>query len=96
MGQFRCTITAVGGHGCQREVKDGGMVYGCRRQGCPDCEFFSMVAEYARRTACTIEGAELSHWPGTSGEVVDVMEVQSVGIPLTSFSTLSRRRKGSF
>lgn len=95
MGQFRVELTAVGGHGCQREVKDGGVVSGCRRQGCPDCEFFSMVAEFARRTGSSIEDARLTHWPGTSGEVVDVMEPLA-GIPLAVHSNVPRRRKGGF
>lgn len=30
MGDFRVTVNAVGGHGCERNVTDGGVVYGCR------------------------------------------------------------------
>lgn len=97
MGQFRLEITASGGHGCQREVKDGGIVWGCRRQGCPDCEFWSMVVEFQRRTGCIVETAREVHWPGTSNEVVDVLDTTT--IPGTNFQSLSiapRRRTGSF
>ena len=96
MGQFRVEITAAGGHGCQREVKDGGLVYGCRRQGCPDCEFFALVSEFARRTGAQVEDARLTHWPGTSGQVVDVLDTQRAGVPLAQIACPSRKRTGSF
>ena len=95
MGQFRLEIVAQGGHGCQREVKDGGTVFGCGRQGCPDCEFTAMLADYARRSGATILSARIVHWPGTSNEVVD--ELSLPGPPhLTSYQRVERVRHGSF
>lgn len=70
MGQFRVTVTAVGGHGCMREIGDGGTVIGCDRSGCPDC----IAREYVRRlkrSGATIEVASLEHWPGTESQVTD-------------------------
>lgn len=81
MGNFRIVIEAVGGHGCQREVKDGGEVYGCRRMGCPDCETRRFVEEL-KRSQSSVDKATLTHWPGQPGEVVDDL--------------VSRKRSGSF
>lgn len=69
MGNFRIEIDAVGGHGCQREVKDGGTVTGCGQPGCPDCNARSFVADFKKRN--DIKSATLTHWPGEAGEVKD-------------------------
>ncbi len=69
MGQFRVEVIAVGGHGCQREVKDGGIVTGCGQATCPDCVTREYVAKM--RASNSVEKAELTHWPGTPGEVRD-------------------------
>lgn len=71
MGQFRIEITATGGHGCEREVKDGGKVYGCGRFGCPDCEIRNLLLKLKVLNYAQVEQATLTHWPGTKGEVVD-------------------------
>jgi hypothetical protein len=71
MGQFRIEITAVGGHGCEREVKDGGKVYGCGRIGCPDCEIRDLLLRWRLKNTASIERATLTHWPGTPQEVID-------------------------
>lgn len=81
MGQFRVVVTAVGGHGCQREVKDGGVVYGCWKMGCPDCETRRYL-EALKRGPSSIENATLTHWPGTTTQVVDDL--------------VTKVRKGSF
>lgn len=81
MGQFNVSVTAVGGHGCQREVKDGGQVYGCGQMSCPDCIAREFVETLKRRGA-NVEEAKLTHWPGTPTEVVDDL--------------LTRKRTGSF
>lgn len=81
MGQYRIEITAVGGHGCQRELKDGQTVYGCGHRGCPDCSARALVDEL-RRNGNTVESAKLTHWPGTTTEVQDDL--------------LTKVRKGSF
>lgn len=92
MGQFRIVIDAYGGHGCQREVKDGQVLQGCGRQGCPDCEAGSLIADFARRTGSQIVSASLTHWPGTTGEVVDEYHVAQAAM----MPRLSRMRRGTF
>ena len=81
MGQFRIEITAVGGHGCQREVKDGGVVYGCRQMDCPDCQARDFVKQLKTR-GCSVEAATLTHWPSLPSEIKDDL--------------VSGRRTGSF
>ena len=80
MGQFKIEIVAVGGHGCQREIKDGGEVYGCGQLNCPDCRAREFVADMRRRY--NVESASLTHWPGTQSQVVDDL--------------VTRKRTGSF
>lgn len=70
MGLLRITIDATCGHGCQREIKDGGGAYGCGRDHCPDCQARRFVEQLKARGA-TIEAATLTHWPGTPSEVRD-------------------------
>lgn len=81
MGQFRVEVTATGGHGCQRELKDGEQVEGCGQPHCPDCIARGFVKELRDRGA-SVETAELIHWPGQPGEVRDDL--------------LSKKRSGSF
>lgn len=81
MGQYRVEVTAVGGHGCQREVKDGGSVEGCGLLSCPDCAARRFIHDL-QGSGQSIESATLTHWPGTDTEVVDDL--------------LSGVRKGSF
>ncbi len=74
MGNFRIEIDGCGGHGCQREVKDGGTVTGCGNVHCPDCKARRFVAEmkaagfFDYPPSAT---ATLIHWPGTTTEVRD-------------------------
>lgn len=81
MGTYNIEIEAVGGHGCQREVKDGGDVYGCQRMGCPDCETRRFI-KMLRDGGSSVSIAKLTHWRGTESEVQDDL--------------LTRKRKGSF
>lgn len=70
MGEFKATVVAVGGHGCQREKGDGEHVVGCERPGCPDC----ITREYVRRlkrAGAAVTTAELIHWPSELGQVRD-------------------------
>ena len=76
MGDFRVTVEAVGGHGCEREKGTDETVIGCERQGCPDC----MAREFVRRlkrSGAMVKKAEIRHWPAdmpgytTDGEVHD-------------------------
>lgn len=81
MGDFRIVVNAAGGHGCDRDIKDGGLVYGCGRMSCPDCRAREFV-EVLKRHGVDVKSAELTHWPGEPSEVVDDL--------------LTKRRKGSF
>jgi len=70
VGEFRVTVEAVGGHGCQRQFGDGEHVVGCERPGCPDC----ITREYVRRlkrSGATVNAAEILHWPREVGQVRD-------------------------
>lgn len=70
MGLYRIEIEATGGHGCQREKKDGEQVYGCGQFGCPDCE----AREFMRRLQFkgnSVSKAVLTHWPGQADSVQD-------------------------
>lgn len=91
MGDFRITVNAVGGHGCQREVKDGGTVYGCGSMSCPDCVTAQFVAALARIGASVVS-AKLEHWPGQPSAVTDHFDVGS----LAHASRAKRTRDGSF
>ena len=82
MGQFRVEVTAVGGHGCQRQVKDSEQLQQfCGSPSCPDCEAREFVRRI-KRQGHMLEKAELIHWPGTVGEVRDDL--------------ISFKRKGNF
>lgn len=71
MGQFRVEITAIGGHGCQRSVKDGEKVQEfCGSFSCPDCAARDFVRDLKRR-GVNVESARLVHWPGQPSEVRD-------------------------
>jgi len=70
MGNFRVEINAVGGHGCSREVKNGGTVFGCRIIGCADCETREFVGRLKAK-GVDVKSATLTHWPGDPTEVQD-------------------------
>jgi hypothetical protein len=70
MGMFRVSVQAVGGHGCQRDLKDGQEVAGCGQPTCPDCIARGFVDEL-KRTGTSVEKATLTHWPDTPSQVVD-------------------------
>ena len=72
MGDFRVTVEATGGHGCQRErVKNGDILQNyCGSPSCPDCVAREFVRSL-KRIGTMIRSAELVHWPGTSTEVKD-------------------------
>ena len=79
MGTFRVEVQAVGGHGCQRELRDGAVVAGCGQPGCPDCITREYVAKLKASGASFWEStdpnntgyARLTHWPGQTSEVKD-------------------------
>lgn len=62
MGQFALVISGMGGHGCERGVKDGEHVLGCQRPDCPDCIGREMVRRLRRNGVQELQ-AELVHWP---------------------------------
>lgn len=70
MGTFRIEVVAVGGHGCQRDLKDGATVPGCSHAGCPDCMARDFVKDL-RLAGNSVESAKLIHWPGQPDEVRD-------------------------
>lgn len=46
MGTYRIEIQAVGGHGCQRNVKSGEVLESfCGSDYCPDCKAREFVAD---------------------------------------------------
>lgn len=69
MGTFRIEITAVGGHGCQREQKHGDKVEGCGQASCPDCQARRFVEEFKKTN--NVSSAVVRHWPDTPEEVKD-------------------------
>jgi hypothetical protein len=71
MGQFNINITAVGGHGCERNAKAGDRLYGrCQRLSCPDCLAYDFV-QTMRAKGFNVESATFTHWPNTPTQVVD-------------------------
>lgn len=81
MGQFHVHVDAVGGHGCQREVKDGETVTGCGQPSCPDCITRDYVGKL-KASGASVSEATLTHWPGQPSEVRD--------------NLLTGHRRGSF
>jgi hypothetical protein len=80
MGTFRVEVQAVGGHGCQRELKDGEVVPGCGSPSCPDClarEFVGKLRAIGSSFGYQCDDpnqtnyARITHWPGQSSAVVD-------------------------
>lgn len=80
MGTFRIEIQALGGHGCDRSVKNETIVTGCGKPTCPDCLAREFVGKL-RKIGCSFEYASsdvnhdcyarLTHWPGQATCVVD-------------------------
>lgn len=71
MGQFKIEITAVGGHGVDREKKEGETVDFF--EGGPntvDASAHSLTLAI-RDMGYQIESATITHWPGQESEVKD-------------------------
>jgi hypothetical protein len=109
MGDFRMTIEAAGGHGCDRTAKEGGELRGCGQENCPDCMFARFVSDMQRAGMRPFK-ATMHHWPadlirpdGTHAgyaadrEVVDDYTEKDVKYPGGAFRRSSgKRTKGSF
>lgn len=62
MGDYRIVIDAVGGHGCQRNIKNNeAITQNCESASCPDCAARRFVAELAKTN--NVVAARLEHWP---------------------------------
>jgi len=74
MGNFRFTIDAVGGHGCDRNAKPGDVLQHCDNEHCPDCAAARFV-DTMKAQPGTVISAEFKHWPADTGcsgpEIVD-------------------------
>jgi excisionase family DNA binding protein len=74
MGTFNLSITASGGHGCERKAKPGEKLYGrCGRFGCSDCMAYEFVQEMRQKGMLQSSEAQatFTHWPGQPDQVVD-------------------------
>ena len=72
MGNFRIVIEAVGGHGVDREPKDGEVVNFYKSgNNTPDAlaKFCADALKYVANAQ--VNSATLTHWPGESSEVTD-------------------------
>lgn len=71
MGNFRIEIEAVGGHGVDREIKDGGVVnFFIDGNETPDA-LAKRFYEVLKWNGFDVKEAELIHWPGDPNEVKD-------------------------
>lgn len=71
MGNFRIVIDAVGGHGVDRDKKDGEVVnHFAEGMQSPDAMAKQMV-DFLKANGVTPDSAVLIHWPGENDEVVD-------------------------
>lgn len=72
MGNFRIVINAVGGHGADRDTKDGETVNFYKNgNNTPDAlaKFVTEALRYV--TGALIDSATLTHWPDEPCEVID-------------------------
>lgn len=105
MGDFRMTIEAAGGHGCDRQAKQGDDIRGCGQESCPDCMFARFVSEM-QRAGMRPYTATFHHWPpgitpGSSydevHEVIDDYTEKDVKYPTGAFRHATGKRiKGAF
>lgn len=68
MGSFILKLQAVGGHGCQREIKipEGQTeveIPRCAFRTCPDCRGIEALEDLLRHTGSSFEKGEIIHWP---------------------------------
>lgn len=71
MGNFRIVINAVGGHGQDRDKKEGEIVnFYQGGSSTPDALAKTMV-EMLKAHGSSVDNAEIIHWPGEESEVID-------------------------
>lgn len=82
MGNFRIIINATGGHGDARHVDhDEALDFEALPATSVDRVAYEAV-EALKARGCQVQEATLTHWPGTSSQVVD--------------DVLNKKRLGSF
>ena len=69
MGQFIFKVDAVGNHGAERDIGDGGDLTG-EEAHTIDRILFKAV-EDLKASGCSVAEAKLVHWPGQPSEVTD-------------------------
>lgn len=75
MGNFKIEIEAVGGHGCDRDAKQGDKInykidHTHPDGTCPDCNLKAFVDRFARSS--NVLSAKFIHWPDTTPIVDDI------------------------
>lgn len=71
MGTFKIVIQAVGGHGVDREKKNGEKVnFKAEGDFTPDA-IAERFANELKHFGCNVEEAQIIHWPGEENTVVD-------------------------
>ena len=79
MGTFRIEIEAVGDHGAQRDVGDGGSLEGWKDAGpggTLDRIAFDAV-EQLKAKGASVVSAKIVHWPEQESEVTDDLLAQT-------------------
>lgn len=71
MGKFRIVINAVGGHGVDRQKKDGEVVNFHAYGKLPPDAIASEFVKELINTGCSVQSATIIHWPETEDEVRD-------------------------
>jgi hypothetical protein len=71
MGTFKIEITAVGGHGVDREPKEGESVNFYKEGNTAPDAIAKQFTEVLRTYGINVESAKLIHWPGSESEVTD-------------------------
>lgn len=71
MGQFTIEITATGGHGVDRNVKDGEVVNFFKEGNQTPDAMAKFLELQLTNIGYNVENAVIKHWPDTSNEVID-------------------------
>lgn len=71
MGTFKIQITAVGGHGQDRETKDGEIVNFYKDGSITPDALAKTFVEMLKAHGSQVDEAKIIHWPETKSEVQD-------------------------